>query len=361
MSVINKMLRDLDARQASGVAPAPSQASWRGVMHGTASVQGPTERSRASLTLRWLAGLLVLAAAGAAAWYFNGAPTLNGQPEPVAAPPTPALPVPASPVAVPSVVAGPESVQMTTTTMTTQEKAADPAATSVPAPTARVQAAPAGLPEMPASRVEAAAAPARHALRMDNTLRRAPAAATSAAAVAAPSLAAQREAAAQETLAQAQSLWNAGSREAAREMMREAVAVAERAYSAGALPAGSPVLAGLVRELARMELAEGRAGQVLELLTRLEPALSGQADLWAVRGNAAQRLGRHQESAQAYLMALKLRPNEPRWMLGAAVSLAAQGQPADAAEWAEKARGAGVVSPEISVYLRQLGVPLRER
>lgn len=361
MSVINKMLRDLDARQASGAAPAPSQASGRGVMHGTASVRGAAERSRASLTLRWLAGLLVLAAAGAAAWYFNGAPILKGRLDQAASPPPAAMPVLAPPVAAASAVAGPESVQPITTTTTTQEKAAEPATTSVPVPTTPVQALPSGLPEMPASRAGAVAAPARHSLRMDNTLRRAPVATTSAVAVPAPSLAAQRQAAAQETLAQAQSLWNAGSREVAREMMREAVAVAERAHSAGALPAGSQVLAVLVRELVRMELAEGRAGQVLELLTRLEPALSGQADLWAVRGNAAQRLGRHQESANAYLMALKLRPNEPRWMLGAAVSLAAQGQPADAAEWAEKARAAGVVSHEITAYLRQLGVPLRER
>jgi MSHA biogenesis protein MshN len=91
----------------------------------------------------------------------------------------------------------------------------------------------------------------------------------------------------------------------------------------------------------------------------LEPALSNQADLWAVRGNAAQRLARHQESVQAYFKALALRPNEPRWMLGAAVSLAALGQLDAAAEQAEKARAAGVVSPEILAYLRQAGVPLK--
>jgi Flp pilus assembly protein TadD len=120
-------------------------------------------------------------------------------------------------------------------------------------------------------------------------------------------------------------------------------------------------LASLARELARMELAEGQVSQALAMLTRLEPALSGFADVWAVRGNAAQRLGRHQESAAAYMMALKLRPDEPRWMLGAAVSLAAQGQTAAAAELAEKARAGGVLSREVAAYLRQLGVALRER
>ncbi len=121
------------------------------------------------------------------------------------------------------------------------------------------------------------------------------------------------------------------------------------------------MLASLARELARMELAQGRVSQALELLTRLEPALSGVADVWALRGNAAQRLGRHSESVAAYLMALKLRPNEARWMLGAAISLAIQGQMAEAAELAEKARAGGALSPEVAAYLRQLGVPLRER
>jgi MSHA biogenesis protein MshN len=164
-----------------------------------------------------------------------------------------------------------------------------------------------------------------------------------------------------EALAQAQSLWNSGSHAAAIDLLREALTAAERANVAGTPAGNNSVLASLAREMARMELAEGQVSQTLEMLTRLEPALSGFADVWAIRGNAAQRLGRNQESAAAYLMALKLRPNEPRWMLGAAVSLAAQGQTDVAAEWAEKARAGGVLSAEVATYLRQLGVQLRER
>jgi tetratricopeptide (TPR) repeat protein len=168
-----------------------------------------------------------------------------------------------------------------------------------------------------------------------------------------------RQLAVQETLAQAQSLWAAGSRSAALDLMREAVAVTERAQSGLTSETAASVLAPLVRELVRMELAEGRVSAVLEVLMRLEPALSGQSDLWAVRGNTAQRLGRHAESVRAYQMALKLRPGEPRWLLGAAVSLAAQGQLTEAAELAEAARAIGSVSPEILAYLRQAGVALR--
>ena len=148
-----------------------------------------------------------------------------------------------------------------------------------------------------------------------------------------PTLAAQRQAAALETLAQAQSLWNTGSRTMALELMHEAVLAAERNLRAGDQTSEASVLPQLVREWARMALAERQAAPVFELLTRLEPELSSQADLWAVRGNAAQRLGRHQDSVKAYLAALKLRPTESRWMLGAAVSLAAQGDLTAAAAW----------------------------
>jgi tetratricopeptide (TPR) repeat protein len=172
--------------------------------------------------------------------------------------------------------------------------------------------------------------------------------------------ASQRQAALHDAMAQAQSLWAAGSHEAALDLMRKAVAMAERDHGhAGAPSVGESLLTPLVRELSRMELAQGRAAAVVQLLTRLEPVLASEADLWAVRGNAAQRLGRYQESEQAYMTALKLRPDEPRWLLGAAVSLAAQGDLVRAAELTEKARAAGPISPDVLAYLRQAGVKLR--
>jgi Flp pilus assembly protein TadD len=108
-----------------------------------------------------------------------------------------------------------------------------------------------------------------------------------------------------------------------------------------------------------MALAQGQAQEALATLERLEPQLAGVADIWALRGNVAQRLGHHPDAAQAYLRSLALRPDEPRWMLGAAVSLAAQGKTAAAAELAEKARAAGALRPDVANYLRQLGVVVR--
>jgi len=159
-------------------------------------------------------------------------------------------------------------------------------------------------------------------------------------------------------MAQVQNLWNSGSHDAAMDLMQQSIAAAERSAKAGG---GGTVLAPLVREMARMQLAEGRFGAVWEMLTRLEPLLGNQPDLWAIRANAAQRLGRHQDSVHAYMMALQSRPDEQRWLLGTAVSLAALGQTSSAAEMAEKARAVGPVSKDIQTYLRQAGVPLKEQ
>jgi tetratricopeptide (TPR) repeat protein len=163
-----------------------------------------------------------------------------------------------------------------------------------------------------------------------------------------------------EALAQAQGLWNAGSHDAAIELLQQALTLAERSALSSATPANSQLLATLARELGRMQLAQGRPQAALDGLTRLEPLLGRDADAWAMRGNVAQRLGRHQDSVHAYTTALQIRPNEQRWLLGTAVSLAALGHTADASEMAAKARAQGPISAEVQNYLRQAGVALGE-
>lgn len=360
MSVINKMLRDLDARRGEARLPDLPQGAIPAAMEGTASVGAPAgQRVR-----RWGLGLVVLVVCAAAlAWYLHA--TQAVEPPPLAVAPVAAPAV--APVAAPDVPTQPAASEP----QPSEPAAEPPQAPPQEAPVVsepQAEAEPPAPPRKPRRRSEADGTAqtstaserqrrraAREAAPASPAAAAAPAsAAPMAAEVAAPTAAQRRQSAAQETLAQAQSLWNTGSREAALQLVQEAVAVAERAQ-----PVDTALLAQLVREQVRMELALGRPGPVLAVLTRLEPALSGQADLWAVRGNAAQRLGRHQESVQAYLAALQLRPGEPRWMLGAAVSLAALGQLEAAARQAEQARALGPVSPEVWTYLKQAGVPLR--
>jgi Flp pilus assembly protein TadD len=155
-------------------------------------------------------------------------------------------------------------------------------------------------------------------------------------------------------LSQAQERWTLGDRAQAIALLHSAIERLE------ASPTGnSATLAALVREYVRMTLMQGQTSAAWAVLSRLEPALADVADIWALRGNVAQRLGLHPEAVRAYLKGLELRPDEPRWMLGAAVSLAAQGQIGPAADLAEKARLAGALRPDVANYLRQLGVAVR--
>ena len=162
----------------------------------------------------------------------------------------------------------------------------------------------------------------------------------------------------QAVLAQAQAYWRSGAREAALELLGQAVARTEREQTELSPREKTERLTALVRELARMQLSQGQVSQAFDLMVRLEPDVSGSADIWAMRGNAAQRLGQHQSSVDAYLTALKIRPDEPRWMMGAAVSFASLGAIERATDMAHKARTGGLLSPEAFAYLKQLGVSL---
>ncbi|MBU0588405.1 MAG: hypothetical protein KJ852_04575 [Gammaproteobacteria bacterium] len=412
MSVINKMLRDLDSRRSGAAGAITGQQSG---MAGVSSVKerNPPEDGRMSkmwrflpLTLFLAIGLLV------AGWWYLGAdvsmflpsrtmPVANPVSGPVAAPisvpvpqevasesPAPSV-EPASVSLADSAAPAPGSktealpmpaVSKVESSLVVEEMTPMPVVPSkvVPAATAKTKPsanskppaaepakapqAPVELAEMPASAGVAAPVPIRSpvssaAPRASRLKGAAKPAESASAGVPPPS----DQVAALQVLAQAQSLWSSGGRDAAIDLMRKAVALAERSISPASEPAALSVFASLVRELTRMELLQGHVKDVWDLLVHLEPVVAGQADLWAVRGNAAQRLAKHQDSASSYQNALKLRPGEPRWMLGAAVSLAVQGQTGAAAELAEKARSSGVVNPEVVAYLRQLGVPLLER
>jgi tetratricopeptide (TPR) repeat protein len=158
--------------------------------------------------------------------------------------------------------------------------------------------------------------------------------------------------AAAETVASARLLWEEGSRAGALATLREALAAAEDSGDREATRA-------LARELAGMELASNRAQAALELLMRLSGLFGGDADALALRGNAQQRLALHAEAADSYLAALRLRPTEGKWMLGAAISLAALGRKAEAQAWVDRARERGAITPPIAAYLQQLGMATR--
>lgn len=163
-----------------------------------------------------------------------------------------------------------------------------------------------------------------------------------------------RQLALQENLQQAQQLWQAGSRDAALDVLRATLQSAERSKE----PTQSAEYMTLLREWARMALALGRAAEVMALVSKHAAQLQAQPEIWALQGQAAQRLGQHAEAVEAYNHALNNRPNEARWLLASAVSYAASGQTDAAARQLQRARAQGPVNPEILAYLKQAGVAL---
>ena len=161
-----------------------------------------------------------------------------------------------------------------------------------------------------------------------------------------------RQVAADETVLAARGMWNDGSRASATATLREALTVSEATQNNRATVV-------LARELARLDVADNRAEDALGLLRRLQPVFGEDADAWALRGNAEQRLAMHAEAVQSYLAALRNRPTEGKWMLGAAISLAAIGNLDEAKAWADRARERGAITPIISAYLHQLGIAVR--
>ena len=180
-------------------------------------------------------------------------------------------------------------------------------------------------------------------------------------ATAVPVVTVNRQLALQENVQQAQQMWQSGSREAATEVLRSTLQSVERSTEVS-----SAETIHVLREWARMALALDRTAEVMALIKRHAGQLhvqgqgSGhvQADIWALQGHAAQRLGLHNDAVEAYQHALLSRPNEGRWLLASAVSLAASGQLESAARQLQKVRAQGPVNPDILAYLKQAGVVL---
>ena len=384
MSVINKMLRDLDQRNAGQGANGEPVSVFSSSSRNAAGAMPPASSGVAwGRVVAALCAMLLVAGAAVGGWvaYQSAASPESAMPATVSAVAVPVLAAASAQLSVASAAgAAPvapearplvEAVQPVAPQTPIAPEPAPVQSTAQPALSKSIELKLAArLPGSPQSagqdkpELKAAVAPEPAPLPKVATAPVQPAAVhTHIAQVPAPpvtdaQLLQRQQQAGKEALAQAQVLWSSGNREAANSLLVDAVAVSEKSAIAAA---NTTLLVQQVRELTRMELADGRAQAVIDLLMRLEPVLGGQPDLWAVRANAAQRLGRHQDSVNAYREALKVRPTEQRWLLGSAVSLAALGQLAEAADMTERARKVGTVSPEVLAYLRQQGVPIGER
>ena len=357
MSVVNRMLQDIDRR--TGAAAGDARSSHPDVRSVPPSA---SHRHRNA----WIAGgVVLLAAVGAilaTGWgegrLWKSEPAAVAPPRVVTAPPALVSPLPkaavapaASPPEEPD--APPPSARGTIDSF----KLSLYLSTPIPAPpsgkvAAKVPATPAPATSKSIAPVSAPVSAPPSASTIKSTT---PSTTTTPAntPTTTRSVVALRQVAAGETVVSARQLWNDGSREGALSTLRDALAAAEASRDPQAVRM-------LARELAGLELASNRPQAALELLRRHAGLLGEDADALALRGNAQQRLGVHSEAAESYLAALRLRPSEGKWMLGAAISLAADGRREEAQAWVDQARNRGAITPPIAAYLQQLGFNTRQ-
>lgn len=110
-----------------------------------------------------------------------------------------------------------------------------------------------------------------------------------------------------------------------------------------------PAQATFALALARIHAAERDYAAALAVLDRAASVGQGAADFQAFRGAMLQRLGRHDEALSAYQNAVRDGAPATAW-IGYAISLEAVGKRGDAAQAYRRALGAGPIAAEAREY-----------
>lgn len=388
MSLINKMLQDLDARGSSGASVL--QLDIKPVAREERRLSQP-------LALGLLGGAALIAVLGAVGWRYLQKPPAAGavvttpavvvmQPAPQALPTAPPGPAPAAPAADAGAApaAGQGSARATDQpaapvanegnadagrVRVPVRSAQDAAARTVPFAAdkeAKAEAAPATVgpkaapPKLarvdadarPKTDVAATAAPARPAeadTPRGNSVRRGEDAYRRA-------LASLQEGRITETIALLEQALQVEPRhDAARQTLIGLLVESGRVddamrqlQQALGFDARQPALAML---LARLQIERGASG--IETLTRSLPYANGNGEYQAFLAGALQRQGRHVDAADQYQAALRGAPGNGVWWMGLGISLQATRRDADALTAFRRAHAAGNLTPELLAFVER--------
>jgi MSHA biogenesis protein MshN len=118
-----------------------------------------------------------------------------------------------------------------------------------------------------------------------------------------------------------------------------------------ALDAGQPSMAML---LARLQIERG--GNGIDTLMRTLPAAAGRPEYHAFLAGALARVQRHREAAEQYSAALRGSPDNAVWLMGLGIALQGDGREAEALAAYQRARAAGTLSAELQSFVeRKIG------
>ncbi|MFH1602588.1 MAG: tetratricopeptide repeat protein [Pseudomonadota bacterium] len=105
--------------------------------------------------------------------------------------------------------------------------------------------------------------------------------------------------------------------------------------------------------LARIQVERGDLQGAHDLLSRHTANAANNADYHAFDAALLQRLGRHKEAVTGYQAALKISPNSGVWWMGMGISLQAENRDAEARDAFKRAKSAGGLGPELVSFIDQ--------
>jgi MSHA biogenesis protein MshN len=116
---------------------------------------------------------------------------------------------------------------------------------------------------------------------------------------------------------------------------------------------GQPAQLDWAMSLARLQVDRGDLAGAWQTLDYSQPAAGNNADYQGFAAHVLQRLGRNREAAERYQAAARLSPGDGRWWLGLGLALEAEGRSGEAREALLRARQGGNLSAELSALIEQ--------
>lgn len=351
MSLINKMLQDLDAR---------GTPDGRGDAAGIRSVPERERGVSRALVFGGAAGLT--AAAIALGWVYLKRPavppvlvSVASTPLPVAAP----LPVPVSaPVPAPAPVAAPVAAAPLAPEPVSQAGETVAPARLRAAEMRRITQQPARPAVAPVVKTPAPATSERilggkqvtPQQRVENDYRRA--------------LGQLQDGRVSEALAGLQQTLqldprHQGARETLVRLLLEAQRPDEAARQLQLSLALDPKQPAQAMMLARLQLDKANGGAAaLDTLMRSLPYAADNGDYRAFLAGVLQREQRYREAAEHYQLALQTAPDNSVWWMGLGIALQADNHPAQARQAFERAKGLQTLSPQLQAFVERKLVQL---
>lgn len=105
--------------------------------------------------------------------------------------------------------------------------------------------------------------------------------------------------------------------------------------------------------LARIQVERGDLQGAHDMLTKHSGSAASDADYHAFDAALLQRLGRYKEAVAGYQVALKLAPRAGLWWMGMGIAMQADKRDAEALDAFRRARAAGGLSPDLLAFVDQ--------